>query len=350
MNNPESDISKYCSYCGAPILEQAKFCGGCGRFIPDSDKSNPNNISSEENLKKKKLFSESAVLFGSLIGGPLATGLLMSKNYKTLNKPAASRVTLILAIAISVIIFILFLVLPVSAITDLPLAFLPVIYAIIAGGIFQFTQKTQVISALRAGGERESGMKIIGFTMIGFLVTAVIAIIINTKNVNEFDSIDFVETSSLSSFSETAGIREYNKGCEYQADGDVLLAERQFKWAIEKNPNLSEAYLNLGLIYLENDLLDLGEEMTLKSIELLKRFKKTIVYGSTYEQTLSLAYNNLGVIEMDRYLQFENDYDDASAKKSWEKGMDFFYEANRLDPENSITNGNIRKFANLYPD
>lgn len=146
----------------------------------------------------------------------------------------------------------------------------------------------------------------------------------------------------------TPGLDEYNKGVHYQQSNQVDLAEQQFKLAIERNQNLAESYLNLGLIYLNRTWYDGAEQMTNRCVEILKNNGYTIIEGGSLNQTLSIAYNNLGVIYMGRALQDETRGDYSTAKSRWKVGMDYLHEALRLDPANSMANVNIQTYGNAY--
>lgn len=52
------------------------------------------------------------------------------------------------------------------------------------------------------------------------------------------------------------GMENYNTGVQYQQSGQTDLAEQQYKIAIQQNPELGEAYLNLGLIYINKQWFD----------------------------------------------------------------------------------------------
>lgn len=119
----------------------------------------------------------------------------------------------------------------------------------------------------------------------------------------------------------TPGIDEYNKGLQYQQSNQIDLAEQQYKLAIDRNQNLAEAYLNLGLIYLNHTWYDGAEAMTSKSVEVFKKNGYSIVEGGSLNQSLSIAYNNLGVIYMGRALQDETRGDYSGAKRRWKVGM-----------------------------
>lgn len=155
-------------------------------------------------------------------------------------------------------------------------------------------------------------------------------------------------SSSVVQVFSSPGIEEYNKGVQFQQTNQTELAEQQFKLAIQQNPELAEAYLNIGLIYMNRTWLDGAEQMTNKCISILDRTQKTIIEGSTLNQTLSIAYNNLGVVELGRCLQAEQKYNYVLAKQHWKSGMGYFRYAVKLDPMNSQAQANIQNFQEAY--
>lgn len=351
MKDPLNEAEGFCPHCGAPILTEAVFCGNCGKALDPIAVSSADAgiLSFSSSLSRSKYFSEVAVLVGSFLGGPLATGLFMWSNYRSLGRHSTAKTALVIGIVSALLLIAIIAALPPGLVESALFQFLPIIYTGIAFGIFELTQKKQIRTALREGGERESVWKIFGFSVLGLMILS-LTIYLKGQS-NEFPAEDnYTDVSSRSDFTSRAGIDEYNLGCDLQAQGDAVSAERQFKLALEQNPDLAEAYLNLGLIYIEDGRLELGEEMTRKSIQLLERARKTIVLGNTFEQTLSLAYNNMGVIEMDRYAKYNRALEYEDARKSWRRGMDHFYTAQRLDPQNSISNKNIRRFAGYYDE
>ena len=147
---------------------------------------------------------------------------------------------------------------------------------------------------------------------------------------------------------EPAGLDEYNKGAQYQHAGNHTLAEQQYKMALQNNHDLGEAYLNLGVIYIAKGWYDGAEEHTKRAIEIFETTQKTYIIGSTVEQTLALAYNNMGIIEINRGLKSEIALDIDKAKKHWEKAMYYFNTALKLDPSNPDVNVNIETYKHAY--
>jgi Flp pilus assembly protein TadD len=96
------------------------------------------------------------------------------------------------------------------------------------------------------------------------------------------------------------GVAEYNAGVQHQARGERVLAEQQYRLALQKAPDMAEAHLNLGVLHVEAGWLDGAEQEIRQAIALLERDRRTLIDGATYEQTLSLAYGALGTIHMQR--------------------------------------------------
>ena len=151
-------------------------------------------------------------------------------------------------------------------------------------------------------------------------------------------------------FLSVSGLNEYNQGVSYQETNQITLAEQQYKIAIQKNPNNASAYLNLGVIYLNNGWYDGAEQMTKKSISILQQTQKTSVKGSTLEQSFSLAFYNLGAIEINRGIQADAQLNYVVAKNHWKKGMSYLRNAVELDPMNSRAQAAIKNYENAYTD
>lgn len=135
----------------------------------------------------------------------------------------------------------------------------------------------------------------------------------------------------------------YNQGVQHQQANQTDLAEQQFKKALKKNPNLAEAHLNLGLIYLQRNWYDGSVASTKKAIALLEKSKKTVIDGQTYTQVISLAYNNLGAVELAKYIDATAALKPAAAKAHAKAAMTWFQKAVKLDPGNSQAHGNIQR-------
>jgi len=78
--------------------------------------------------------------------------------------------------------------------------------------------------------------------------------------------------------------KEFDKGAEAQADGDLKKARRQYEKAIELYPQFDQAYNNLGVVFMETDEPEKGRQA----------FEKAIALNDSF----SRAYVNLAKIEL----------------------------------------------------
>jgi len=179
----------------------------------------------------------------------------------------------------------------------------------------------------------------------GVVLLAVVVLIIYSLGKGDFNGF---WSGFWNSFKIAAEIDHYNKGVEFQQTGQIELAEQQFRLALEKDPNFAETHLNLGWIYIDRGWYEGGEKSTKQAIKLFEQNKDTLIEGSTWKQALSLAYNNLGIIEIAREINEESKLDYFKAKANWEKAMSFFQKAIELDPLNSQAQSNIKKFQDAY--
>jgi tetratricopeptide (TPR) repeat protein len=124
------------------------------------------------------------------------------------------------------------------------------------------------------------------------------------------------------------GLTEYNKGVEFMGAKNNGGAEQQFKMAIAANPDLAEAHLNLGNLYMETGWWEGAQKETETSLAIFERTQKTLAEGSTLAQSESVAYNNLGAIASHNGKADE-------AKKHFEKAVE-------LDPNNAQAHANLK--------
>jgi tetratricopeptide (TPR) repeat protein len=142
-----------------------------------------------------------------------------------------------------------------------------------------------------------------------------------------------------------AGLSAYNEGVQHQQRGERDLAEQQFKLALQQQPELAEARINLGLIYIQDGWYDGAEDQTRKGIEILERTKRTLVQGATYQQTLSLAYSNLGVVQISRAQAALLKLSVADAQRFADLARQSLNKAVELDPSNSRAQATLSQLA-----
>ena len=130
----------------------------------------------------------------------------------------------------------------------------------------------------------------------------------------------------------------YNKGLAYEQAGRYDRAEQQFKRAIRVNPTMAEAHLALGAVYLKAGRIDEAEATTLIALVTLPRSQ---LWGSSYRNTLSMAYNNMGVVEEWRAVREVLEFDLTDAEAHRANAESLYRNALELDPRNSLAWDNL---------
>lgn len=142
------------------------------------------------------------------------------------------------------------------------------------------------------------------------------------------------------------GMENYNAGVQYQQAGQIDLAEQQYKIAIQQNSEFGEAYLNLGLIYINKQWFDGALQNTQKAVDIFSRTKTTYIEGATLNQTLAIAYNNIGIIEMNLIEQAGANISLNDLNSKWDSAISHFQSAINLNPQCAEANSNLSKFSN----
>ncbi|OQY19916.1 MAG: hypothetical protein B6I36_02945 [Desulfobacteraceae bacterium 4572_35.1] len=145
------------------------------------------------------------------------------------------------------------------------------------------------------------------------------------------------------------GEDEYNKGIEANKEDKIELAQQLFKQAIEKNPKLAEAHINLGQTYIKLHDFEQGWAETLKGLELATTTKTTIIRGSTWQEQAALANNNLAKIVFDRAIKACSSGNLAEQQRYKDEALIYMQQAVELAPENETIEKNF-KYIQQWPN
>jgi len=88
----------------------------------------------------KKIHSRGAILLATFLGGPLAAGYLIMKNYEGLDQPENARKALLIGLMSTIVLFGGVLILPDYLISKIPSAVIP---ASCLGGVYAIVENTQ---------------------------------------------------------------------------------------------------------------------------------------------------------------------------------------------------------------
>lgn len=134
----------------------------------------------------------------------------------------------------------------------------------------------------------------------------------------------------------------YDLGLEHEKHGAYGKAIKKFEIATRNDPNMAEAYLALGAVYLKSGDYDKSEKATTRAIVTLPRSN---VKGADYRVSLSVAYNNLGAVEESRtaaaMMRFEFDL----AEIHLEKARGYYFSAVEVNSTNKLAISNLRHLA-----
>lgn len=138
------------------------------------------NILDQEYAEKSniKLYSQRSILIMTFLFGPIATGILMRKNYLNLNEPKKASNSLILGFIVTIAsVFIIFLI-PTPIAERIP----SILYSLIYTGIAQLIVENQLGQELRnhkqENGEFYTIWKIILITIVAIVLLGTIAFVI----------------------------------------------------------------------------------------------------------------------------------------------------------------------------
>jgi len=103
---------------------------------------------------------------------------------------------------------------------------------------------------------------------------------------------------------------------------------------------MARAHLALGAVYLKTRRIEEAEASLLKVIETLPRAR---LWGSAYSGTLSMAYNNLGVVEEMRAVKAIYRSDLTAVETHRLESKSLYQSALEIDPHNSLAWDNLRQ-------
>ncbi|WP_321531666.1 hypothetical protein [uncultured Desulfuromonas sp.] len=150
-----------------------------------------------------------------------------------------------------------------------------------------------------------------------------------------------VLTLALLSGCNRPGEAEFNKGIEAQRNNELELAKELFHTALNKDPSLAEAHINLGYVYLREKNYDKAWEETTVGLEKIKNSHKTIVMGQSWQDQAALAYNNLAKIVFEKAVQAQKAGLIQEQKRHQEHTVSLLNQALELVPDLEMTQKNL---------
>lgn len=119
----------------------------------------------------QNIFTEKAITFGTVFGGPLAGGYLLSHNFKTFSKIDESKKTLAFSIGITLLIVPLFFYLPEYVSVKLPEQLFHLLWAGVIYFVVKKYQKESISSHLARSGRKGSGLVVFYVSLLSTFIT-----------------------------------------------------------------------------------------------------------------------------------------------------------------------------------
>lgn len=126
----------------------------------------------EELEEKSKFHSQAAIVIATYIGGPLAAGYLIKKNYDTLGQHENAKKSLIIGVISMVLLVVSIFSVPEHIMSKIPNAIIPLAYTGIILLIVEKIQGAKLKEHKESGGEFHSRWKAAGAGVASLLVIA----------------------------------------------------------------------------------------------------------------------------------------------------------------------------------
>ena len=136
---------------------------------------------SSQPIPAEKVYQERQLWVGSYLGGPLAAGFILAKNFRVFGEAGKARMTWIVTVVVTILLFAVVLFAP--YVDRIPNFLIPLAYTIVASLYFQRAQGANVAAHLEAGGAVQSWWRVVGVAVVGLIVT--LAVVLGTFFVSD---------------------------------------------------------------------------------------------------------------------------------------------------------------------
>ena len=127
----------------------------------------------DQSSKMLRLYSQKAIGIATYIGGPLAAGILIRRNFINLGSENLGKTSLIISVIFSTLIFSVIFYIPENIINKIPNLLVPAIYVLITYLLVHHYQGSKLKIHEEEKGAFYSGWKAAGIGFICFFITVV---------------------------------------------------------------------------------------------------------------------------------------------------------------------------------
>lgn len=118
----------------------------------------------------KKVFGTGAISLATFLGGPLAGGFVMAKNFRLFGQPRAALNAVFLGIITTILLFLALLYLPEGIFDKIPNAIIPAIYTGVIGILADRMQGPAIRKLMEEGAVKASNWIAAGYGFIGLVI------------------------------------------------------------------------------------------------------------------------------------------------------------------------------------
>ncbi len=142
------------------------------------------------------------------------------------------------------------------------------------------------------------------------------------------------------------GVNFYNEGVDLLDAKKYKQAIAKFQIAIEKDPSIGEAYLNIGLCNLRTGDYKGTVKWTKEAINTFKKYKKVVGEGQTLQELIAICYLNIGITNILLAQEADGNGDIPTAKAYHKTALENFEKGIAEDP----TYAKIKELKSKYKD
>lgn len=116
-----------------------------------------------------RIFTNKAISFATFLGGPIAAGFLISKNFKEFGNHSAARNSIFIGIISTIILFAGIFMIPETVVDKIPQFLIPAIYTGVIALLVEKLQGNKIRDFLSSGGKKASNWQTTKYGIIGLV-------------------------------------------------------------------------------------------------------------------------------------------------------------------------------------
>ena len=124
----------------------------------------------ESLTNQQKIFTNQTISLATFFGGPIAAGILISKNFKTFGNEKAAKNSIFIGIVTTVVLFVTLFSLPENSVGKIPQSLIPFVYTAIIAAIVNRMQGEKIEEFLNNNGQKATAYGLLGLALNFILI------------------------------------------------------------------------------------------------------------------------------------------------------------------------------------